>query len=44
MLLAKLRERRGGGAEIGRRGDTAAWERAVAAGAPLPPRVSEADV
>jgi len=48
MLLAELREPRGerqsDGAETERRGDTAAPERSVAIGAPIPLRVSEADV
>jgi hypothetical protein len=44
MLLAKLRERRGDGAETGPRGDTAAPEPAVVTGAPHPLLASEADV
>jgi hypothetical protein len=44
MLLAKLREQRGDGAEVERRGEAGALERAVATGAARLPRVSEADV
>ena len=44
MLLTKLREQLGGGAETGRRDDAAAPERGVATSAPTPPLAAEADV